>query len=184
MEASLLSLVASLEERAQDESALADALGELADYYCEAGQHQNAEAPMLRRLELLQHTCGPKHTAVAKCLHDLAFLYDNLARDAEVEVFASRAMTMWVEIDGYTNGHTTRMLELLARLYAEQGQQEKLAALLDTAISKIEPVYSPGYYDHSLSKLAKLLSNTDRDAELRRIAGRIRTLLDGGNVGF
>lgn len=184
MEASLLERVASLEERAQDESALADVLGELADYYWETGQHQNAEAPMLRRLELLQRICGPKHTAVAKCLHDLAFLYDNLGRDAAVEVFASRAMTMWAEIDGYTNGHTTRMLELLARLYAKQGQHKKLTALLDTAISKIETVYQPGYFDHSLSKLSQLLINNDSDAELHRIAGRIRTLLDGGNVGF
>lgn len=182
-EDALLARVTSLEGRAQDESALATALGELVDHYWEMGRHQSAEAPMLRRLELLQHIRGPKHTAVAKCLHDLAFLYDILGRDAEVEDFASRAMAMWAEIDGYANGHTTRMLELLARLYAKQGQHEKLTALLGTAISRIEPIYSRGYYDHSLAKLVELLNNNGRGAELHKIAGRIRALLGGGNDG-
>lgn len=176
-EAALRARVASLQGHGQDESVLATALGELIDYYWEAGRHQGAEAPMLHRLELLQRTHGPKHTAVAKCLHDLAFLYDILGQDAAVEGFASRAMAMWAEIDGYANGHTIRMLALLARLYAKQGLHEKLTALLNTAISRMEPVYPRGYYDHSLAKLAELLDSNNRGVELRGIAGRIRALL-------
>ena len=177
-EAALLQRVSSLEELGQDESALAIALAELVDYYCEVGRHQSAEAPMLRRLELCQYLHGPKHTAVARCLHDLAFLYEKLRRDAAVEDFAYRAMAMWAEIDGYANGHVTRMLELLARLYARQGRHEKLCAVMDASIPEIERVYPRGYHDYSLAQLAELLSGDDRSAELQRIAERIRALLD------
>jgi len=132
---------------------------------------------MRRRLELLQRAHGPRHTAVARCLHDLAFLYDILGRDATAEDLALQAMALWAELDGYANGHTTRMLALLARLYAKQGRHEKLKALLDTAIAGLEPVYPRGYHDHNLAKLAELLDSDDHDPELRAMAGRIRALL-------
>ena len=177
-EAALLGRLAGLEETGQDEEGLAAALGELVDYYWEVGGYQSAEVPMLRRLELLRHSRGLKHTAVARCLHDLAFLYDYLRRDAAVEDFAAQAMTMWAEIDGYANGHTLRMLELLARLYAKQGRHEKLSALLDAAIPEIERGYPRGYHDYSLAKLVELLTGDDRSAELRSLAARVRALLD------
>lgn len=167
--------VADLEAGDREASALVTVLGELVDYYWETGRHQHAEAPMRRRLELLQRTHGPRHTAVARCLHDLAFLYDTLGRDAALEDFASRALAMWAEIDGYANGHATRMLALLARLYTKQGQREKLTTLLDAAISGMEPVYPRGYHDHSLAQLAELLDG--HDPALRRLAERIRALL-------
>lgn len=177
-EAALLGRLAGLEKAGHDDEDLAAVLGELVDYYWEAGDHQSAEVPMLRRLELLRHARGPRHTAVARCLHDLALLYDHLRRDAAVEDFATQAMTMWADIDGYANGHTLRMLELLARLYARQGRHEQLSTLLDTTIPEIERGYPRGYHDHSLAKLVELLAGDDRSAELRSFAGRVRALLD------
>lgn len=176
-EAALLERIATL-EAGQDEFALAIALGELVDYYWEIGRYQNAEAPMLRRLALFRHTRGHKHTTVARCLHDLAFLYDNLLRDAEAEDFAAEALALWVAIDGYANGHATSMMELLARVLVRQGRYEKLRALLTAAIAEIERDYPRGYHDSSLASLVMLLGGDDRSAELRSIAARIRSLLD------
>lgn len=177
-EAVLLGRVASLEGAGQDDEGLAAAVGELVDHYWEAGRYQRAEAPMLRRLDLFRRIRGSRHTTVARSLHDLAFLYDNLRRDAAVEDFAAQAMTMWAEIDGYDNGHTLRMLELLARLYARQGRHERLNALMEAAIPEIERVHQRGYFDHSLAKLAELLGGDDCSPALRRMAPRIRALLD------
>lgn len=176
-EAALLEHVATIEE-GQDEFALAVAIGELVNYYWEISRYQSAEAPMLRRLALFRDTRGHKHATVARCLHDLAFLYDNLLRDAEAEDFAAEALTLWVEIDGYANGHATRMMELLARIFVRQGRYEKLRALLDAAIAEIERNYPHGYHDSSLARLAMLLGGDDRSADLRSIAARIRSLAD------
>lgn len=177
-EAALLRRVARVEETSQDHEELATALGELVDYYWEVGRHQSAEAPMLRRLELFQQTHGSRHTTVARCLHDLAFLYDRLHQDAAVKGFAKRAVALWGEIDGYANGHATRLLELLARVYARQERHEELTAILDAVIPEIEHVYPRGYYDNSLAKVAELLSSHDHIPALRRLASRIRALLD------
>lgn len=159
-EIALLARVMSF-EAGEDQRGLATVLGELVDYYWEVGRHESAEIPMLRRLEVFQQTHGPKHTTVARCLHDLAFLYDKLGRNAAVEEFASRAMAMWSEIDGYANGHTCRMFELLARLYARQARDEKLSALVNSVIGELERTFPGGYHDPSLASLANLLSSND-----------------------
>jgi tetratricopeptide (TPR) repeat protein/transcriptional regulator with XRE-family HTH domain len=154
-------------KRGPDDSAVAEALNNLATLYGKQSRHDEAEPLFLRALQIWEHNLGPDHPRVASVLKNMATLYKDQARYIEAEPLFLRALHIWEQNFGPEYPDLARPLNGLANVYSDQGKYSEAEPLFLRALRIREQCLGPDHPDVAslLNNLASLCSRQGKYSE-------------------
>lgn len=146
-------------------------LNNIAMIYIKQRRYAQAEAPLLRSIEITSRVLGPLHPDLTLALPSLGEVYARLGRYSEAMEQYQRSLSILRNMSPRLDGRIARTLELVSWMYLKQGDKTGAESAFTEAIEfarRITVAEDPGLSD-MFDRYAALLSRLGKPDQARTI---------------
>jgi tetratricopeptide (TPR) repeat protein len=146
--------------------------------YIKQGRYAEAEAPLLRSIEITSRVLGPSHPDLTLTLPTLGELYTLLGRYSEAKEQYQRSLTILRNMSPRLDGRFARTLELVSGMYLKQGDKTAAESAFTEAIDfarQVKVEEDPGLPD-MFDRYAALLSRLGKPDQAGGVHGEAQRI--------
>lgn len=178
-EAYLVNAVKTAEQFDPGDTRLPATLRDLADVYVAQGKYRQAEAPLMRALDIYERFLGADHPDVAESLNRLAEVYLRESRYCQAEPLLLRALSVLETKLPFQDAYIARTCYDLATAYAGQDKYNEAEPYFQRALALSEKALGPDDPEvgKTLLGYAALLRKTNRALQADKMEARARAIL-------
>jgi tetratricopeptide (TPR) repeat protein len=146
-------------------------LNNIAMIYIKQRRYAQAEAPLLRSIEITSRVLGPSHPDLTLALPSLGEVYTRLGRYSEAMEQYQRSLSILWNMSPRLDGRIARTLELVSGMYVKQGDQTNAEKAFTKAIEfmrRVKVADDPGIPD-MFDRYAALLRKLGKPDQARDI---------------